>query len=92
MTAKTIYTKLSKFRQQPEPAVKPKKASSALVLASETGIHLLLGAVLAGAIWGLGDALDERSLPAWEAEETGDLDEKKAQTEGHPLPEGESQA
>jgi stage II sporulation protein E len=50
MTAKTIYTKLSKFRQQPEPAVKPKKASSALVLASETGIHLLLAAVLAGAM------------------------------------------
>ena len=43
-------------------------------------------------MWGLGDALDERSLPAWEAEEAGDLDEKKAQTEGHPLPEGESQA
>lgn len=52
----------------------------------------LLGAVLAGAMWGLGDALDERSFPAWEAEEAGDLDEKKAQTEGHPLPEGESQA
>ena len=43
MTAKTIYTKLSKLRRQPKPAAKGKAAPSALVTGAEGGIHLLLG-------------------------------------------------
>ena len=50
MTAKTIYTKLSKLRRQPKPAAKGKAAPSALVTGAEGGIHLLLAAVLAGAV------------------------------------------
>ncbi|MEY8402982.1 SpoIIE family protein phosphatase [Oscillospiraceae bacterium 44-34] len=48
MTAKTIYTKLSGLRARTEPL--PKPPASPLVLWAEAGIHLLLGAVLAGAL------------------------------------------
>ena len=52
MTAKTIYTKLSKLRRQPRPAGQTdgKASASALVVGAETGICLLLAAVLAGAV------------------------------------------
>ena len=50
MTAKTIYTKLSTLRGQAKPAQKKKPAVSPLTLAAEAGIHLLLAAVLAGAV------------------------------------------
>ena len=50
MTAKTIYTKLSALRAQSKPAQREKRAASAPVVLAEAGIHLLLGAVLAGAV------------------------------------------
>lgn len=46
----------------------------------------LLGAVLAGAMWGLGNAFDARSLPEREAEGAGDLHEEAPRPEGRPLP------
>ena len=51
MTAKTIYTKLSDLRAQSkrlEPVRTP--AASPFMLLAEVGIHLLLAAVLAGAV------------------------------------------
>ena len=51
MTAKTIYTKLCDLRgasRRVEPVRAP--ATSPLALLAETGIHLLLAAVLAGAV------------------------------------------
>ena len=51
MTAKTIYTKLSDLRAQSkrlEPVRTP--AASPFTLLAEVGIHLLLAAVLAGAV------------------------------------------
>ena len=50
MTAKTIYTKLSSLREAPKPAGRAKPSASVLVLGAEVGIHLLLAAVLAGAV------------------------------------------
>lgn len=57
MTAKTIYSKLNALRPQGKEAPKPKaavrqekKAVPVSVLLTEAGIHLLLGAVLAGAV------------------------------------------
>lgn len=57
MTAKTIYGKLSALRPQGKEAPKPKaavrqerKAAPVSVVLTEAGIHLLLGAVLAGAV------------------------------------------
>ena len=50
MTAKTIYPKLSALRAQRKPAQREKRAASAPVVLAEAGIHLLLGAVLAGAV------------------------------------------
>ena len=49
MTAKTIYSKLNELRRQSPPARTRRLSASALVLGAETGIHLLLAAVLAGA-------------------------------------------
>ena len=55
MTARTIYTKLNGLKQQSGTAAKEKSSAekgSALLLAAEAGIHLLLAAVLSGAaIW-----------------------------------------
>ena len=57
MTAKTIYGKLSALRPQGKeaprskiPARQEKKGAPMSVLLTESGIHLLLGAVLAGAV------------------------------------------
>ncbi|MCI9157099.1 MAG: SpoIIE family protein phosphatase [Lawsonibacter sp.] len=50
MTAKTIYSKLSGLRRQPQKTGQAKLSTSALLLAAETGIHFLLAAVLAGAV------------------------------------------
>ena len=51
MTAKqTIYTKLTKLRQKSDRREQVKISASALLLWSEAGIHLLLAAVLAGAV------------------------------------------
>ena len=53
MTAKTIYGKLSALRPQGREVPKPKtgkRAAPVSVLLTEAGIHLLLGAVLAGAV------------------------------------------
>ena len=49
MTAKTIYTKLNRLRQQSQRAGRVKLSTSALLLGAEAGIHFLLAAVLAGA-------------------------------------------
>jgi len=51
MTAKTIYTKLTRRKRRSPPAERTKAAASAsaLVMGTEAGIHLLLAAVLAGA-------------------------------------------
>ena len=48
MTGKTIYSRITRLRQKPRPA--PEEKHSRLVLAAEAGIHLLLAAVLAGAV------------------------------------------
>ena len=50
MTAKTIYTKLNRLRQQSRQTGQVKVPASALLLGAEAGIHLLLGAVLSGAV------------------------------------------
>ena len=50
MTAKTIYTKLNRLRQQSQRAGRVKLSTSALLLGAEAGIHFLLAAVLAGAV------------------------------------------
>ena len=50
MTAKTIYTKLSRLRQQSKQTGQVKVPASALLLGVEAGIHLLLAAVLSGAV------------------------------------------
>ncbi|NBI09563.1 stage II sporulation protein E, partial [Colidextribacter sp. OB.20] len=56
MTAKTIYSKLNALRPQEKEArpakaaPRPREAASVLAALAETGIHLLLGAVLAGAV------------------------------------------
>lgn len=56
MTAKTIYSKLNALRPKEKQAQKPKAAprakdtASVLAVLAEVGIHLLLGAVLAGAM------------------------------------------
>ena len=51
MTAKTIYTKLTRLRRQAQPERRGAGLPvSALVLGAEVGIHLLLAAVLAGAV------------------------------------------
>lgn len=50
MTAKTIYTKLCDLRAQPRAAQPVRVPVSPLVLLTEAGIHLLLAAVLAGAV------------------------------------------
>ena len=58
MTAKqTIYTKLTKLRQKSDRREQVKISASALLLWSEAGIHLLLAAVLAGAVVGIGAGL-----------------------------------
>ena len=49
MTAKTIYSKLSALRTRPKAEERPRAKARAGTLA-EAGIHLLLGAVLAGAV------------------------------------------
>ena len=49
MTAKTIYSKLSALRARPKAEERPRAKARAGTLA-EAGIHLLLGAVLAGAV------------------------------------------
>ena len=50
MTAKSIYSKLSGLRPQAKPAQRARPVASVLALLAEAGIHLLLGAVLAGAV------------------------------------------
>ena len=51
MTAKTIYSKISALRTQPEMAQPVRTpAPSPLAVLAEAGIHLLLAAVLAGAV------------------------------------------
>ena len=50
MTAKTIYSKLNRLRQQSRQTGQVKVSASALLLGAEAGIHLLLGAVLSGAV------------------------------------------
>ncbi len=50
MTAKTIYTKLSGLRAQSRPTEAVRVSVSPLVVLAEVGIHLLLAAVLAGAV------------------------------------------
>ncbi len=50
MTAKSIYTKLTSRKRQPAPEARTKAPASALVMGAETGIHLLLAAILAGAV------------------------------------------
>ncbi len=50
MTAKTIYTKLSGLRPQSRPAEGARSPASPMAALAEMGIHLLLGAVLAGAV------------------------------------------
>ena len=48
MTAKSIYSKLNGLRPQAKPAQRARPVASVLALLAEAGIHLLLGAVLAG--------------------------------------------
>ena len=50
MTAKSIYSKLNGLRPQAKPAQRARPVASVLALLAEAGIHLLLGAVLAGAV------------------------------------------
>lgn len=50
MTAKTIYTKLSGLRTQSKPAQAARSHVPPLTTLAEMGIHLLLAAVLAGAV------------------------------------------
>lgn len=50
MTAKTIYTKLNRLRQQSRQTSQVKLPASALLLGAEAGIHLLLASVLSGAV------------------------------------------
>lgn len=50
MTAKTIYTKLCDLRGQPRAAQPARVSAPPLVTLAEAGIHLLLAAVLAGAV------------------------------------------
>ena len=49
MTAKTIYGKLSGLKSRTKEVPRAKPAASAAAALAEAGIHLLLGAVLAGA-------------------------------------------
>lgn len=50
MTAKTIYSKISGLRAQSKPPEPARAPVSPLVAMAELGIHLLLAAVLAGAV------------------------------------------
>ena len=50
MTAKTIYTKLNGLRPQPKPVQPARVSVPPLVALAEMGIHMLLAAVLAGAV------------------------------------------